>query len=168
MAARHALVHPRRRLAEDQSLLRVREQQHEFRGQREVGQWPVDRVLHLTLQNRDGRHLLGAHVIQPAHGLQGFLQLAAMCRRCRRQVMRVDADGAQGMIRRRGGKGARCGFLPETAPCGHGAVKGRNARGRDVAERHGNGWQGQFQRSRQLVGKLRVGTQWSSPFVGRA
>ena len=162
---RNPLVNPRHRLAEDQSLLSVRKQQDELGGQREVRQGPVDRVPRFTLQCRDCRDLVVAHVVQPAHGLQRLLQLAAVRCRCRRQVMRVDADRAQCVIRRRGGKGTRRRLLPEAAAGGYGAVKGRDAGGRRVAERHGNRRQGQVQRGCQLVGQLRVCGQGSFSFL---
>ena len=75
---RHAFIDSRDRLAKNESLPGMGEQEDDFRIEREIGKRSVDDVSHLTLHYRDSRDFLFAHVIKSAHGLKGFLKFGLM------------------------------------------------------------------------------------------
>jgi len=90
------LSDPRHRLADDQSLPSVSEQQNHMGIERKLSERSVDYVLYFTRYYWDSGDFLGADVIEAAHRSQRVGQLALMRwgRIC--HMMRMHADRTKG------------------------------------------------------------------------
>ena len=133
-------------------MLRVGEHQDDLRLDREVRERPVERMGQLVLHDRNGGDFVLAYVIEFHHGLERGLQLIRLRGRRAREIVRVDANRAQGVVTGGCREGARRGLRPERASRGNHPLKHRHVVGHDVTERDGHRGQRQLQRRHQLLG----------------
>ncbi len=147
-----AAIDPRDGLTQDESVLRVGEHQDDLRLDREVRERPVERMGQLVLHDRNGGDFVLAYVIEFHHGLERGLQLIRLRGRRAREIVRVEANRAQGVVTGGCREGARRGLRPERASRGNHPLKHRHVVGHDVTEREGHRGQRQLQRRHQLLG----------------
>ena len=95
----------------------------------------VERMGQLVLHDRNGGDFFLAYVIESHHGLEGGLQLIRLRGRRAREIVRVDANRAQGVVTGCCREGARRGLRPERASCGNHPLKHRHVVRHDVTER---------------------------------